>query len=40
MHSYVKIEGKDEELKAEKTMKKIKILEKKIHKELDDQKLT
>ena len=40
MKHYVSLHGKEEDLEAAKNIKKIKGLEKRIHKELDDQRLT
>lgn len=40
MNHYIQIQKTDEELGAKKNIKKIKQIEKKIHKELDDQRLT
>lgn len=40
MKHYVSLHVKEEDLEAAKNIKKIKGLEKRIHKELDDQRLT
>ena len=40
MKHYVNIQATEEDFEAQKNIKKIKGLEKKIHKELDDQRLT